>query len=46
LQNVANSFMGYYPKFTINKRKLTFKEQEPYFIYVTGHGGDTYFKIR
>ena len=29
LQNVANSFMGYYPKFTINKRKLTFKEANP-----------------
>lgn len=38
--------MGLYHKFTLNKRKLKMKTTPTLFIYITGHGGDLYFKIR
>ncbi len=34
-----------YPPHTLNFKKLKL-DDEPYFIYLTGHGGDFYFKIR
>ena len=34
-----------YPSITLNKNRLKM-DDEPYFIYTTGHGGDYYFKIR
>jgi phosphatidylinositol glycan class K len=44
--SVSNILMGFYDRRTLNKRRLHLQKNEPIFIYVTGHGGDTYFKIR
>jgi glycosylphosphatidylinositol transamidase (GPIT) subunit GPI8 len=45
-QAFAEIVMGYYGRETLNKRKIRLSRDEELFVYVTGHGGDTYFKIR
>ena len=49
-KSVQNIFMGNYPKYVLNKRRLNIQqgdnEQFNIFFYVTGHGGDFYFKVR
>jgi glycosylphosphatidylinositol transamidase (GPIT) subunit GPI8 len=42
----SDLLLGYYSKYTLNKRKINFDSNEPVFMYLTGHGGDYYFKIR
>jgi phosphatidylinositol glycan class K len=44
--SVSSILMGFYDRSTLNKQKLQLSESEPLFIYLTGHGGDKYFKIR
>lgn len=46
MASVAEILMGFYSPFTLNKKKFKLQPSEPLFVYVTGHGGDTYFKIR
>lgn len=46
MASVADILMGLYSPFTLNKNKFVLEPNEPLFVYVTGHGGDTYFKIR
>lgn len=45
-QDIANIFANQYPPSLINKKRLTLSKDEPLFIFVTGHGGDYYFKMR
>lgn len=45
LESVSKIMMGFHPPFALNKKRLKLKN-EPLFIYITGHGGDLYFKIR
>ena len=44
-ESVLNTIiMKYHPK-TLNSKRLKLNN-EPYLVYITGHGGDFYFKIR
>lgn len=44
-QSVANIMGMKYSPDTLNLKRLDVNN-EPFFLYVTGHGGDFYFKIR
>lgn len=44
-ENVANLMVLKYKPTVINKKRLNLND-EPYLLYFTGHGGDSYFKIR
>ena len=43
---VADVFSNQYSSYVLNKKRLMISENEPLFIFVTGHGGDYYFKMR
>lgn len=43
--SVMDSLRGKYPASTLNLNRLTLRD-EPYLIYMAGHGGDYYSKIR
>ena len=45
-QQVSDVLSHRYPEYTLNKKRLSLSKKEPFFIYITGHGGDFYFKIR
>lgn len=45
VSSVMDSLRGKYPASTLNINRLTIRD-EPYLIYMAGHGGDYYFKIR
>lgn len=44
-RSVLNRIGLKYPSYTLNLNRLKL-DNSPYLIYLTGHGGDYYFKIR
>lgn len=47
-RQVFDAIRGKHSRYQLNKDKLHnyFDQKQPLFVYVTGHGGDYYFKVR